>query len=358
MLDRRTQLGTFAIASLVFLRLATGWHFFTAGVEKIGYDPAKGGYAVTFTSAPFFAQAKGPLAEFYQSRGPNGHDWKKLLAVAQPMPNENLVEQGKWLAAYQRKLDEAGKKNVPVEAEFPEFAPYHAWANQIVGDWRAIVDQAKSVEGLADEQRDAMDNALATREQQLALYLASETEAIAEWQHELWRLESWQRKNEAADVPFYQERIAKKTADTLATPRGWLAQVEAFETGLVEDLRAVLTPAQVAEPETYRALQTATVSSRASRLATLDWGVTILTIGVGICLLVGLFTRTASVIGALFLLSVIATQPFWIADAAPTINQCVELAGLLVLAGTGAGRWLGLDFFPYAWRSGCCASDS
>jgi hypothetical protein len=30
------------------------------------------------------------------------------------------------------------------------------------------------------------------------------------------------------------------------------------------------------------------------------------------------------------------------------MNQCIEFAGLLVLAGTGAGRWAGLDYFTYA----------
>jgi hypothetical protein len=28
--------------------------------------------------------------------------------------------------------------------------------------------------------------------------------------------------------------------------------------------------------------------------------------------------------------------------------QCIEFAGLLVLAGTGAGRWMGLDYFTWA----------
>jgi hypothetical protein len=32
----------------------------------------------------------------------------------------------------------------------------------------------------------------------------------------------------------------------------------------------------------------------------------------------------------------------------------VELAGLLVLAGTGAGRWAGLDYFGYAFCSRFC----
>ena len=56
----------------------------------------------------------------------------------------------------------------------------------------------------------------------------------------------------------------------------------------------------------------------------MNWIVTILTIGVGVCLLLGFFTRLASLAGALFLLGVIATQPPWVADAAPTINQIIE----------------------------------
>jgi hypothetical protein len=55
----------------------------------------------------------------------------------------------------------------------------------------------------------------------------------------------------------------------------------------------------------------------------------------------------AAVVGALFLLSVIAAQPPWVTGASPTYYQTVECAALLVLAGTGAGRWAGLDYFGY-----------
>jgi uncharacterized membrane protein YphA (DoxX/SURF4 family) len=63
--------------------------------------------------------------------------------------------------------------------------------------------------------------------------------------------------------------------------------------------------------------------------------------------LVALLTRLAAVGGALFLVAVIATQPPWMTGAAPTYYQTIELAGLIVLAATGAGRWAGLDYFGY-----------
>jgi uncharacterized membrane protein YphA (DoxX/SURF4 family) len=61
----------------------------------------------------------------------------------------------------------------------------------------------------------------------------------------------------------------------------------------------------------------------------------------------GFFTRLASIAGAIFLLGVILSQPFWLSDSIQTMPQITEFVGLLVLAGTGAGRWLGLDYFTY-----------
>jgi hypothetical protein len=48
------------------------------------------------------------------------------------------------------------------------------------------------------------------------------------------------------------------------------------------------------------------------------------------------------------LLGVILSQPPWLAESAPTMEQVIEFSALLVLAGTGAGRWAGLDFFTYS----------
>ncbi len=88
----------------------------------------------------------------------------------------------------------------------------------------------------------------------------------------------------------------------------------------------------------------------------LNVAVTWLVTGVGVCLLLGLFTRLASLAGILFLLSIIATQPPWVAGAVTTVfyYQVVEIAAFFVLLASGAGRWGGLDHFLYAAASGCC----
>ena len=357
MIDRRVQLGAFAIAALVLLRLVVGWHFFSEGVGKFGYDPSQGGYALTFSAAPFLNQAKGPLAPWFHSQAPNGHDWAALLAVPKrgvAPSDEEAAEHAKWLADYERRRKEATAKKEPAPIEFPPFAPYHDWATRVVADWTALVDRASAVDGVSDEQRSAMTAALAARHQQLADYLAGEAEAIADYQHELWRLENLRSEPEADGLPFQEQRIAKKAAETSGQPRAWVNQVEAFEQGLIQDVRYAVAGTPEAAETVSAAVDEALVSPDESWLRFVNVAVTALTLGVGVCLLLGLLTRMAAILGALFLLSVIATQPPWVADAAPTINQCVEFAGLLVLAGTGAGRWLGLDYFFYAWQNGCC----
>jgi uncharacterized membrane protein YphA (DoxX/SURF4 family) len=70
-------------------------------------------------------------------------------------------------------------------------------------------------------------------------------------------------------------------------------------------------------------------------------------LAIGVLLLLGLFTRTASLAGAVFLLSVVMTQPFWASESQPTFNQYVEMFALLTLATTHVGRWGGLDFFVH-----------
>ena len=356
MVDRRAQLGAFAIVALVLMRLIVGWHFFTEGLDKFSYDPASGGYSLTFSAAPFLSQAKGPLAPWFQSQAPDGHHWATLLAVPKrnvaPSDSE-AAEHAKWLAQYDRRRKEAAAKKEPVPIEFPPFAPYYGWATQVADDWNARVDAASAVEGVGEEQQRAMADALAARWQQLADYLAGEAEAIADCQHDLWRLENLRAAPEADGLPFQEKRIAKKETETSTKPRAWISQVEAFEQGLIQDLRYAAAGSDT-DTDIAAAVDEALISPEESRLRLINVAVTALTIGVGVCLLLGLLTRIAAVVGAVFLLSVIASQPPWMADAAPTINQCVELAGLLVLAGTGAGRWLGLDYFYYAWRSGCC----
>src|SRR5690606_29539649 len=77
-------------------------------------------------------------------------------------------------------------------------------------------------------------------------------------------------------------------------------------------------------------------------------------LAIGVLLVLGLFTRVASAAGAAFLASVVLSQWPLSPDATPIYYQSVELCGLLVLAGTAAGRFAGLDYFLHLARMKCC----
>jgi uncharacterized membrane protein YphA (DoxX/SURF4 family) len=82
-------------------------------------------------------------------------------------------------------------------------------------------------------------------------------------------------------------------------------------------------------------------------------------VAVGVCLLLGLFTRTACLVGALFLLLFYLAMmplPFWPDNPRAEghyilINKnIIEMLALLALATTQSGRWAGLDGLLHLFR--------
>jgi uncharacterized membrane protein YphA (DoxX/SURF4 family) len=351
MIDSRRILGSFAIFALVFLRLVIGWHFFGEGTKKLQYDRTDGGFHLAFSAdTELLDKAKGPLADWYFKFVPGGHDWRTLLATPRknvPPTADEAAEKAKWVREYTARRSEAAKKKEPAPVEFPPTATYHDWATKIADDWREVLEKVKKVPGLTEAQKQQADKALHDRLETLSAYLEGEEEEMTTYRHELFRLKNWRDAPEASGVPFVQSRIATKNTETGAKVKAWRAQVAALDDGYYDDLDHILTPEQRSQAKTVNALHAATTDPSRARLDKLNIVVAGLIIGVGVCLLLGFFTRLAAIAGALFLLGVICSQPFWISDAVPTINQCIEFAGLLVLAGTGAGRWFGLDYLTY-----------
>jgi uncharacterized membrane protein YphA (DoxX/SURF4 family) len=344
-IDRRRILGGFAVFALVLLRLVIGGHFLGEGAKKVEYDRHDRRFRMVFSADDFLAQAKGPLSPLYLGHTPSEHQWRTLLAAPRenaPLTAEQKAEQAKWAREYSQRRAAAKKDEAPPT----EFAPHtasHDWATKIASDWRGAVEKFKAIDDLSDDQRKGAEKKLSERLDELAKYIAGEEQGIAEYRHELWRLEKWRKSPEAGDVPFHSERIVTKAGETAGSAAGWREQVRAFDNGLNEDLSALLTPEQRAQPATVSAVDNALDDPNQHGLNFINTVTIAVTIGVGACLILGFFTRLASLIGALFLFGVIASQPFWIPQSTPTINNCVELAALLVLAGTGAGRWAGMD---------------
>ena len=331
------------------LRLTIGWHFYSEGTKKL--EPG-------FSSAGFLGQAKGPLAGLYLRQLPDGYQWRKLLAV--PLASEQLTQEEQadnaaWSADYSRRSAAAGKAGEPQPAELPPHAPaYRDWGENVILAWGQTLKRFQELSFLRDEQRQRAQHVLDRRLRQLTDYLADNEAAIAEYRHEISRIAAWQASAQTGSLPYHDERINSETKRSAALSQSWVRDVDEFAVGLQTDLLRLLDEQQV---DAYGPEATISVTEpSAIRLARIDKAVTWLTLGVGGCLLLGFLTPLAACGGALFLLSVMASQPPWV-DGAVTeyfYYQLVELIALLTLAAVGAGRWAGLDMFYYA----CCARSS
>jgi uncharacterized membrane protein YphA (DoxX/SURF4 family) len=96
-----------------------------------------------------------------------------------------------------------------------------------------------------------------------------------------------------------------------------------------------------------------------TRIEQLAFLLTFALLGIGLCLMLGLFTRLSALAGAGFMLFVVLSQPSYpgvyptdppqLGHALLVNKDFVEMIALLVIASTSLGRWTGMDFFLHNW---------
>ncbi len=344
---------------LVALRLTIGWHFYMEGVSH-HTDP-------TWSSEGFLRQAKGPLAANYQAMLPTFHDWNRLVVAPQPQDDHtakvsdeeapakaDAAEKPSSDKAAEKTADKAGDKG---KADKPAHL-YAAWLNKAKADWTEELDafktfyhldaeQVKAAEKLLNDSVDQMGDTLADHENDIRLYRRLERRAddIAKAPG-ADVIPNMKARAAAVEHDPLSERGVSGSAVVSAPPAAWQAEAKGVEQLFHDRLAALLTADQKKLGE---------MPSDAAKLHKVDTAVGWMLMIVGGCLIVGLFSRLAALVGALFLLSIICTQPPWIADTIPTYNQVVECVAMLALAALPAGRWAGLDYFIYRLvTSTCC----
>ncbi len=299
-MSNRYSIGFATVVMLVVLRLNIGWHFFSEGVSH--YTDHR------WSSEGFLRAAKGPLAPLYRSYLPDFHHFEELLH-APAVENEEHAVQG-WVDEIQKDWDEERQR----------------FAQRFNFDEAQVKLTMKVLSDHAAELRD---------------WAAANREALHTHVHE-WQRKETTRTAPAGDLPFQKKRVTDKQGALAAEANGWKAELEKIERGFHEDLAAM-----VDTPEARQSL-----ANRNASLQAVDGVMKYAITGIGLLLIVGLFTRLAALAGAAFLLSVVLTQPFWVSEAAPTFNQFVEMFALLTLATTQVGRWAGLDHFLPGGRTG------
>ncbi|MCO6456544.1 MAG: DoxX family membrane protein [Pirellulaceae bacterium] len=274
---------------LLGLRLAVGWHFFQEGASKL---------QGTWSSAGFFSNAKGPLADFYAG----------------------LV----W--------DADGRYRLNLDTTLESWDRFRA---QVVNHY-----------GLDEAQQKQAARVLEQHEQQLRWVLESNSEEIAKYFRGLERRQQQRARPEMEQVVSLRQQ-GESLETELRQARGpWLATIDRLWRGYEQQMNAVATPEQAARGP----ISLERPGRRPFDTEWMDGRVPYFDLLIGVCLILGFCTRPAALAGAGFLALVVSTQWPGAEGAAPTYYQVVELLALLVLAGTGAGRFAGLDYIVEAAR--------
>jgi uncharacterized membrane protein YphA (DoxX/SURF4 family) len=337
---------------LVLLRLAIGWHFLFEGIEKV--ESVKRGPTESsrpFTSEGYLREGTGVVGEFL--RGQVGDlDEAAILTVvplragqdpAQTPPGQRLppalakdwdAYYGQFLAHYQ--LDDAQQTLAKAKLDQAKDQAVR-WLESGTKDVDVTIPPNTSV-----KLRKTTPQRIQEYEQALRLVREDETKKLAAFEH---------------DVLKQQLRKAKADANKMRSE---------LLADLNQPMRDALQSVLRADQKKQGPVPAPVHSwPEQSKLEWIDWITRWGLVAIGLCLLVGLFTRTACLGGALFLLTLYLTlAPFpWLPE--PTrveghyyyVNKnLIEMLALLALATTRSGRWLGLDGLvqflnPWRWRS-------
>jgi len=199
--------------------------------------------------------------------------------------------------------------------------------------------------GLDEDQKHAVDRLRRRYLHAVAFYLEDKAEEIVAYFGSLKRHED-RRRDGTNGAIHEKERVYKQQQDLRADVNVWLTDLEDLDAEYREAVWGVLTDQQKDQgplPKSW------------TREDWLSFTVTYSLMAIGLCLLLGLFTRPAALGGACFMFFIILTQPNWPAiypgptpaegHALLIDKNFIEMMALLVVATTAVGRWAGLDYF-------------
>ncbi len=288
-----------ALVALAVLRMVIGLHFFLEGVSHLR-DPE-------WSSAPFRKAAVGPLAPSYRAQLPETGNWSGTLAAADGRPADEAIA---------------------------------AWEQSVVATWERRLAERRQVVPLPEKALATAKQALEASAQELATWVAGIRGDLVDYRLELVRLTDMEATRAAAEVPFQRERVAKKRRELSGQASGWMAEAASIGRQLEATWDAELSAA-----DRGRVTDAAPKTSLWKGDRFVSWSL----VTIGACLVLGLGVKFNAIGGAMFLATVVASQPFWIPGAQATYAQWVEMAALLAIAALPAGGWSGLDYFLPSW---------
>lgn len=340
---------------LILLRLAIGWHFLVEGYYKIqSQQIGETVYNRPFSSAGYFREATGPLGSLVRRyAGDLDRDALARLTV-QPIPD------GKDPATYppQDRVPQA------LEKEWTDylhaFSSYYDLDDKQRQQAEAVLKQAeaKLVEWLTYQPPPAVVDQ--EKDPRYADYTSEQThtypsgevkrrmtmsERLAEYRGKLADLKSAARANWAFFKDIEAARIRQTKGDLARIRSGLLADLDKQTETYRTSLEKVLTTEQ-------RERGPVVVEHKKTLIDRIDDVTPYALTAMGLCMVVGLFSRLASLGAAIFLLmTYLAVPAFPWLPTPPQIEgnyffvnkNFVEMLAAFVLVTVPTGRWFGID---------------
>ena len=282
-------IGFWGILALICLRVLVGWHFYMEGVAKV----REGG----FSSVGFLGGAKGPLAKNFQSMLP---DYDGTIRL----------DRDKMLAAYK------------------------AYLGRVRNSYSFNVDQTEQAEEVLNESMLRWDA--------LTIPMKSKIDEYNQGFARIAELAKDPKRTGVASLRSQRDEIETKWR---ALVKPLLADINKSSVALEHQLQSIATVTQKRNiGEIPFDLSGGPISVRL-----IDKVIPIFDMSVGILLILGLLTRVAGIASGLFLASVVLTQFPGYPGTQPTYYQAIEMVACFLLAFADAGRFAGLDFFPWSY---------
>lgn len=312
---------------LVVLRLSLGCHFLYEGVWKIKN-------ADEFTAEPFLTQAKGPASPLFYTMIYD-IDGRQRLALdeKEKIKMTVVVTVDPKKAPEEKKLELIGGR-VYIDA------------------WRDLIDRAIARYGMDEAQQQAAQKVFDESVFALDGYLKDNKEEIQQYLKGLG-FDDKAREQPYLGWPTSQERLWKRQEELRSESKKWLSELDKYGKSIQQSLWQILNEEQRAKGwigNSWNPLHW-------SRIELINFAVTYGLTAIGLCLMIGFFTRFAALGGAGFMLFVCLTQPGWptIYPHAPPVvghsllvtKDFLEMVSLLLVACTAVGTWGGLDYFLY-----------
>ena len=356
----KTQLSILFV-SIVALRIAVGYHFFKEGTNKLKYG---------FNAYGFLSGAKGPLAPAFKGllNDSNGMtklcisetetDGKKTFSIN----TKSTIQQ--WEQFVEDSIGYYGFGSVDLQVKLAnkrqalaeEIEAARAQNNTKVNTEELAGDRASLEKDIAKIRRqpDLLTETLNTHKVLLQDWVkGNQVDLIAHFSTQD-RLAGFARDGQQASAVSLEVDSLRGQVDTIQSDRnkkmaGWSKEMTDMWDSLETKVNSLAVKDQKrAAPLVLQRPFSPKFGSLNLINMVIPWFDTI----VGVCLVLGLFTRFASLSAGLFLLSVCLTQPFWVPGTTPTYLYWIEMTACLVIFGTLAGRMAGLDFIINGFFAG------